>query len=201
MSFALPVVAKIHNVAKHEDIHSPNVAGILRGSDPSLRDEYVLYTAHLDHLGIGEPVKGDKIYNGALDNASGSAILLEAAKALSKMEPRPRRSILFVLVTGEEARLLGSDYFARYPTVTKSAIVANVNVDEDEMLWPLRDIVAFGAEHSSLDRVVRKAAARLHLALSPDPMPEEVVFIQQRPILVCEAGGSCCFPYARIEIR
>jgi hypothetical protein len=194
VSFALSVVAKIHNVAKHEDIRSPNVVGKLIGSDPSLRDEYVVYTAHLDHLGIGEPVAGDTIYNGALDNASGSAILLEAARALSTMEPRPRRSILFVLVTGEEAGLLGSDYFARYPTVAKSAIVANVNVDEDEMLWPLQDIVAFGAEHSSLDIVVRKAAARMHLVVSPDPMPEEAIFIRSDQYSFVKQGIPAVYP-------
>ncbi len=196
VSFALPVVAKIHGAAKHGDLHSPNVAGKLIGSDSSLRDEYVVYTAHLDHLGIGEPVQGDKIYNGALDNASGSAILLEAAKAFTKMQPRPRRSILFVLVTGEEAGLLGSDYFARYPTVPKDAIVANVNLDEDEMLWPLQDVVVFGAEHSSLEAVVEKAAARLHLSVSPDPMPEEVSFIRSDQYSFVKQGIPAVFPMA-----
>src|SRR4029077_1608739 len=97
---------------------------------------YVVFTAHLDHLGIGEPVNGDKVYNGALDNASGSTILSELARAFSGMNPRTRRSMLFVSVTGEEAGLLGSDYFARFPTVAKNAIVANVNMDEDFMLVP-----------------------------------------------------------------
>jgi hypothetical protein len=178
LSFVMPMTARIHNVTKLDDVHSPNVVAKLEGSDPVLKNEYVVFTAHLDHLGIGEPVNGDKIYNGALDNASGSAILMEIARALHGMKQRPKRSILFVAVTGEEAGLLGSDYFAHYPTVAKDSIVANVNMDEDEMLWPLQDIVAFGAEHSSLDNVVHKAAARMHLVISPDPMPEEVAFIR-----------------------
>ena len=151
LSFAMPLTAKIHNVSTLQDVQSRNVVAKLEGSDPTLRNEYLVYSSHLDHLGIGEPVKGDSIYNGALDNASGSAILVEVARAFASLKTRPRRSILFVSVTGEEAGLLGSDYFAHYPTVPKSAIAANVNMDEDLMLWPLQDIVAFGAEHSSLD--------------------------------------------------
>ncbi|HEY6369562.1 MAG TPA: M28 family peptidase [Candidatus Sulfotelmatobacter sp.] len=136
-SFALPVSAKIKLVTKLEDIHSPNVVARLPGSDPKLRDEYVVYTAHLDHLGIGEAVKGDKIYNGALDNASGSACLLEIARAFSQTKPRLRRSILFVSVTGEEEGLLGSAYFAHYPTVAKDRLVADLNVDGNlALLFP-----------------------------------------------------------------
>jgi Peptidase family M28/PA domain len=193
-SFALPMTAKIHNVTKLDDVHSPNVVAKLEGSDPKLKDEYVVYTAHLDHLGIGEPVKGDKIYNGALDNASGSAILLELAQAFSKMNPRPRRSILFVSVTGEEAGLLGSDYFARYPTVAKNAIVGDVNMDEDLMLWPLEDVIPFGAEHSTLDGAVKKAAERMHLGISPDPMPEETVFIRSDQYSFVKQGVPAVFP-------
>jgi len=193
-SFALPMTAKIHNVTKLKDVRSPNVAAKLEGSDPNLKNEYVVYSSHSDHLGIGEPVKGDRIYNGALDNASGSAILLELAQAFSKMNPRPRRSILFVSVTGEEAGLLGSDYFARYPTVAKDAIVADVNMDEDEMLWPLEDIVAFGAEHSSLDSVVKKAAERMHLGISPDPTPEETFFIRSDQYSFVKQGVPAVFP-------
>jgi peptidase M28-like protein len=193
-SFALPLTAKIHNVTKLEDVHSPNVVAKLEGSDPSLKSEYVVYSSHSDHLGIGEPVNGDKIYNGALDNASGSALLLELARAFTKRNPRPRRSLLFVSVTGEEAGLLGSDYFVHYPTVAKDAIVADVNMDEDQMLWPLQDIIAFGAEHSSLDAVVRKAAERAHLGVSPDPMPEEVVFIRSDQYSFVKQGVPAVFP-------
>jgi Peptidase family M28/PA domain len=176
--FDMPITAKIRTVTQSTDAHSPNVVAKLEGSDPALKGEYLVYSAHLDHIGIGEPVDGDKIYNGALDNASGSATLLELARAFSAMNPRPRRSILFVLVTGEEAGLLGSDYFAHYPTVSKNSIVADLNVDEVLLLWPMQDVIAFGAEHSSLDAVIKKAALRMNLVESPDPMPDEVVFIR-----------------------
>ena len=194
LSFVMPITAKIHNVTGLKDVASRNVVAKLEGSDAALKNECVVYSAHLDHLGIGEAVKGDSIYNGALDNASGSAILLEIARAFSGMKTRPRRSILFLSVTGEEAGLLGSDYFAHYPTVGKSAVVANINTDEDLMLWPLRDIVAFGAEHSSLDAVVKKAAARLQLSESPDPNPEEVVFIRSDQYSFVKQGVPAIFP-------
>jgi hypothetical protein len=194
LAFALPVTAKIHSQAKLEDVSSHNVVAKLEGSDPALKNEYLVYSAHLDHLGTGEPVKGDSIYNGALDNASGCAILLEVARAFSNMNPCPKRSILFVAVTGEEAGLLGSDYFAHYPTVSKAAIVANVNMDEDQMLWPLLDIIPFGAEHSTLDGVVKRAAERLHLALSPDPMPEQVIFIRSDQYSFVKQGIPAVYP-------
>jgi len=194
LSFVMPITAKIHNVTGLKDVASRNVVAKLEGSDPTLKNECVVYSAHLDHLGIGEAVKGDSIYNGALDNASGSAILVEVARAFSGMKTRPQRSIVFLSVTGEEAGLLGSDYFAHYPTVGKSSVVANINLDEDLMLWPLRDIVAFGAEHSSLDAAVRKAAARLQLSESPDPMPEEVVFIRSDQYSFVKQGVPAIFP-------
>ena len=198
-TFPLAITAKIHNEQKLEDVTSPNVVAKLEGSDPSLKNEYLVYTAHLDHLGIGEPVKGDSIYNGALDNASGSAILLEVARAFSQMNPHPKRSILFVAVTGEEAGLLGSDYFASFPTVPKESIVANVNMDEDQMLWPLEDIIPFGAEHSSLENVAKRAAARLHLDLSPDPMPQEVIFIRSDQYSFVKQGIPALYPTPGIK--
>jgi hypothetical protein len=194
LSFAMPMTAKIHNVSTLQDVPSRNIVGKLEGSDSTLKNEYVVYSSHLDHLGIGEPVKGDSIYNGALDNASGSAIIVEVARAFTSLRTRPRRSVLFVAVTGEEAGLLGSDYFARYPTVQKSAIVANVNMDEDLMLWPLQDIIAFGAEHSSLDAVIKKATARMHLTESPDPLPGEVVFIRSDQYSFVKQGIPAVFP-------
>lgn len=176
--FSLPGTVKIKIVSKHEGLKSPNIAALLRGSDPKLRDEYVVYSAHLDHLGIGEPVNGDKIYNGALDNASGSAALLEIARAYSQMKTRPRRSILFASVTGEEEGLLGSDYFAHHPTVAKEGLVANINMDGAALLWPIEDMVARGSEHSTIIGDVREAAARVGLDISPDPYPEQVLFIR-----------------------
>jgi hypothetical protein len=196
-SMALPVAAKIKIVSKFRDFRSPNVVARVAGSDPKLRDEYVVYTAHLDHLGIGQPVKGDSIYNGALDNASGSACLLEIARAYSKMEPRPRRSILFVSVAAEEAGLLGSDYFAHYPTVPKNRLIANINIDGNlALLWPIEDVIARGSEHSTLGITVREAAARLSLDVSPDPFPELVFFIRSDQYSFVKQGIPSVFPSA-----
>ena len=178
-TFELPVQASLRTVARVERAESPNVAAVLRGSDPKLKDEYVVLSAHLDHVGI-EPAGGgggDTIYNGAYDNASGVAVMLEVAKAFTRL-PAPRRSVLFLAVTGEEEGLNGSEYFAHNPTVPIGSIVANTNLDMFLMLYPLRDVIAFGAEHSSLDRVVRDAAGRLGIKVSPDPFPEQVMFIR-----------------------
>lgn len=177
-SLVLAATARMKMVSQHESLQSPNVVARIPGSDAKLRDEYVVYTAHLDHLGIGEPVNGDKIYNGALDNASGSACLLEVARAYSLMKPHPRRSILFVSVTGEEEGLLGSDYFAHFPTVAKDGLVANINMDGAALLWPIEDVVPRGAEHSSLLAAAQDAATRMKITVSPDPNPEQVFFVR-----------------------
>jgi len=199
-SLALPVTAKIKIVSKLESIHSPNVVARLQGSDAKLRDEYVIYTAHLDHLGIGEPVNGDKIYNGAMDNASGSASLLEIARAYSQMNPHPRRSILFVSVTGEEEGLLGSDYFAHHPTVANDGLVANINIDGNlALLWPIEDVVARGSEHSTLGAAAHKTADRLKLDVSPDPVPDLVLFIRSDQYSFVKQGIPSVFASAGIK--
>jgi hypothetical protein len=177
-AFDLPSRAAIRTVTAHAQVESPNVAGLLRGSDPKLRDEVVVYTAHLDHLGIGEPVEGDSIYNGALDNASGSAAMLEVARAFARLPSPPRRSVLFLAVTAEEKGLLGSDYFAEHPTVPRERIVANVNLDGLAILFPLRELVPMGAQHSTLDAVVKRAASQLGIGLAADPFPEQVFFVR-----------------------
>ena len=178
-AFDLPVQASLRTVGRGEQgAESPNVAAVLRGSDPRLREEYVVVTAHLDHLGVGTAVEGDAIYNGAYDNASGIAILLELARAFTRLPAPPRRSVLFLAVTAEERGLQGSDFFAHRPTVPIDRIVANINLDMFLMLYPLRDVIAYGSEHSSLNRVVEEAAGRLGIGVSPDPRPEEVVFIR-----------------------
>jgi hypothetical protein len=177
-AFDLSVRAMIRTVTVHERLESPNVAALLRGSDPRLRDEVVVFTAHLDHLGVGEPVNGDSIYNGALDNASGSAALMEVARAFTRLTKPPRRSVLFLVVTAEEKGLLGSDYFAGHPTVPIERIVANLNLDGLAILYPLRQMVPMGAEHSTLDATVERAANRMGIELAPDPFPEEVFFVR-----------------------
>jgi hypothetical protein len=177
-ALALPVTAQIQTATEHSSIQSNNVIGQLRGSDPVLRDEYVVYAAHLDHLGIGAPVQGDSIFNGAHDNASGIGMLLEIARSFTKLPQPPNRSILFVAVTGEEMGLLGSDYFATHPTVPPGSMVANMAIDMAFFFYPLLDIVPHGIQHSSLKAPVEAAARHLGIQISPDPTPEQVVFVR-----------------------
>lgn len=177
-SFPLAVTVSMHAVSRHSTVESPNIAAILPGSDPGLRNEYVVFTAHADHLGIDVPVNGDDIYNGAADNASGTAALIEIARAFTRLPRPPRRSLLFVAVTGEEEGLLGSDYYAHNPTVPISQIVADVNMDEVSFLYDFEDIVPLGGEHSSLGAVAEDVARHMGLEVSPDPAPEEVFFVR-----------------------
>jgi peptidase M28-like protein len=177
-SFELPLRVSMHVVSRHEAVKSPNVVGVWRGSDPNLRNEYVVYSAHLDHLGISDPVDGDTINNGALDNASGVASILEIARAFAEAPSRPRRSILFLATTGEEKGLRGADYFANNPTVPLQSIVADVNVDEILMFHPVKDVVPIGGEHSTLGDDAARAAKAMGLVVSPDPQPEEIVFVR-----------------------
>lgn len=192
-AFELPVRASLRTAGRGRRAESPNVAAVLRGSDPRLKDEYVVLSAHLDHVGMEKSgAEGDTIYNGAYDNASGVAVMLEVANAFTRL-PAPRRSVLFLAVTGEEEGLNGSEYFADNPTVPIDRIVANTNLDMFLMLYPLRDVVAFGAEHSTLDRVVREAAGRLGLEVSPDPFPEQVLFIRSDHYSFVKKGVPAIF--------
>lgn len=177
-SFALPITASIRVVSYHEAITSPNVIAVLPGSDTKLSQEYVVYTAHVDHLGIGKPINGDSIYNGAADDASGVAALLVIAKAFRSLSPAPARSIMFIGVTAEEKGLLGSDYFAHFPTVPIRSIVADINIDGASLFYTFNDIVPLGAPDSTLDAVVQRDAARLGLKVSPDPEPDQHYFVR-----------------------
>lgn len=182
----------------HERITSPNVIGMLRGSDPELADEYIVYTAHLDHTGrTSAPIDGDDINNGMYDNAMGTAIMIEAARALAKNPPR--RSILFVALTAEEKGLLGGDYFAHYPTVPRDSIVANVNMDMPLFLFPVDEIVAFGAEHSSLGAVAEEAATAEGFTLVPDQMPEEILFSRSDQFSFVRQGITAIWLDSSIE--
>ncbi|CAM4071882.1 M28 family peptidase [Shewanella aquimarina] len=160
-----------------ERISSPNVVGVIEGSDPVLKHQYVVYSAHLDHIGMSANSAEDHINNGAVDNATGVAIMLETARRFSLGE-KPKRSVLFVAVTGEEKNLLGSDYFAHNPRVPSNAIVANINLDMPILLYPFADIIAFGAQHSSMGDFVKAAAEKTGLKISPDPVPELALFVQ-----------------------
>lgn len=193
LSTPLGVEVTLARKTEHETISSPNVIGVLRGSDPELADEYVVYTAHLDHIGTGVPINGDTIYNGMYDNAMGSSILIETARAFASLPERPKRSIVFIALTGEERGLVGSEYYAHYPTVPSDAIVANVNLDMPLLLYPVADIIAFGAEHSSLESVIGEAVAKEGFSLTPDPMPEEVIFIRSDQYSFVKQGVPAVF--------
>ena len=176
--FDLPVELSIRTTSRHRKIQSHNVVARLEGRDPALAHEHVVYVAHVDHFGVGAAVDGDAIYNGAHDNASGVSILLEIARAFTNLPQPPRRSVLFLAVTAEEWGLLGSQYFATHPTVSRSDLVANLSIDMPFLFHPLLDIVPYGADHSSLAEAVGMAADRLGLEIGPDPIPEQVLFIR-----------------------
>ncbi|RZF65535.1 M28 family peptidase [Sphingomonas populi] len=161
-----------------EPLESYNVAGLLPGTDPALSREVVVLSAHLDHLGIGLPVNGDAIYNGAQDNAVGIAALIEAAKRFRTSDMPTRRSILFLAVTAEEEGMVGSDYFARHPSVPVSRIVADVNFDMPILSYPFQDMTVFGADRSTLGPIVARAVAALGVTMSPDPDPGEGFFVR-----------------------
>lgn len=177
----------IHLQSEIGEAKSANVIGILRGADAKLRSESVVVSAHLDHLG-NHPRAGttDTIYNGAQDNASGVAVMIEIARALAKHPPR--RSIIFVAFTGEEKGEQGSRYFSRHPPVAKNALVADINMDMPLMLYPLADLIALGGDHSTLGIAARRAAAAQHLSISPDPLPEEVRFIRSDQFSFVQEG-------------
>ncbi len=162
----------------YQDFDSYNVVGKITGSDAQLREEYVVHSAHLDHLGVGTPVRGDSIYNGAHDNASGVASVLEVARLYAGLKEKPKRSVLFVLVTGEELGLVGSAYFAARPTVAKAKIVADINSDMPTIIAPLLSVTPLGAVHSTLAEPVAQAAAYLGIAVEPDPEPAQNRFIR-----------------------
>ena len=172
--------------ATRSTILTPNVVARLPGSDPALRDEYIVMTAHTDGYGIGAPVDGDAIYNGALDNAAGTAALIDIAEQLKVQ--RPRRSILFTFVTAEEKGLLGSRYFVRNPTVPREAIVANLNYDMALPLYPLTSVTVLGAEESSIGADAQAVGAGMNLPLAPDPFPERNSFIRSDQFAFIEAG-------------
>jgi Zn-dependent M28 family amino/carboxypeptidase len=176
--FKLAVRLKATTKVEHSEVESQNVAGIMRGSDPSRQNDYVVLSAHLDHLGVGEPINGDKIYNGAMDNASGVAAILEVAAKMHESGAKPARSILFLAVTGEEKGELGSRYFAAHPTVPRSSIVANVNTDMFLPLFPLRMLMVLGLDESDLGQDIRSTAKELGIAVQADPEPQRNRFVR-----------------------
>jgi hypothetical protein len=176
--FALPVKLKVTTAVKRGEVESQNIAAIYPGSDPKLKGEYVVMSAHIDHLGVGQPINADSIYNGAMDNASGVASMLEVADHLKEAGVKTNRSILLVAVTGEEKGLLGSRYFAAHPTVPAKQMVADINVDMFLPLYPLRILTVYGLEESTLGEDVRAVAKPMEIAIQPDPEPSRNIFIR-----------------------
>jgi hypothetical protein len=176
--FAIAASLEAHVAVEHHEVESQNVVAIYPGSDPKLKREYVALSAHLDHLGRGEPVNGDAIYNGAMDNAAGIATLLEIAAELHESGAKLRRSVLFVAVTAEEKGLLGSQSFATHPTVSASSIVADLNVDMFLPLFPLKILTAVGSDESDLGDRLRAVAAPLDIKVQSDPEPKRNLFIR-----------------------
>jgi hypothetical protein len=178
--FALKSKVRLQRASAWSEVKSPEVIGMLPGADPDLKDEYVILMGHLDHLGIRKNAKPgeDAIYNGALDNAAGVATTLEVARGFVDSGKRPRRSVLFIANTGEEKGLLGASYFASNPTVPAGKIAAVVDLDMPLLLYRFTDVIAFGADHSQVAETVRRAAGEMGVALSPDPMPQENIFVR-----------------------
>lgn len=190
----LGISATISYNSSHSSVTSPNVIGILEGSDPELKNEYVLLSAHTDHIGVATHIDiGDKINNGAMDNAAGVSTLLEMAHQITQSDKRPRRSMLFAMVTAEEKGLLGSDYFANNPTVPIESIVANVNLDMPVLTNRFDQLIGFGAQHSSLWGVIEKAVETENMKLIPDPMPEQSIFVRSDQYSFVKKGVPAVF--------
>jgi hypothetical protein len=176
--FPLDISLKAQVAAKRSDVESPNVIALLQGSDPELKDEYVVLSAHLDHVGVGRPINGDSIYNGAMDDASGVATLLDIAERIHQNKPKLKRSLLFVVVTAEEKGLLGSQFYAAHPTVARDKIVADLNVDMFLPLYPLRILTVYGLDESGLGKDVRTVAEPLGVRIQGDLEPQRNIFIR-----------------------
>jgi len=174
ISLGTNVSVHIHNTFRK--MTTANVAGLLRGSDTVLSKEVVIFTAHFDHLGIVQPVNGDSIDNGAVDNASGVSMVLSLAQGFTHLAQRPRRSLLFLLVGGEEAGTLGSEYYAAHPTFPAGKIAADINLDGVNMFGETRDISMIGKGRSTIDDAVNKAAKVAGFVVKPDQFPEEGMF-------------------------
>lgn len=207
--FDLPTRVSATVEAKTADITSENVVGVLPGSDPARRDEFVVLTAHLDHLGIASEGEGDRLFNGAMDNASGISVLMQIARDLSKKKA-PRRSVIFAAVTAEEMGLLGSRAFVADARARGRKIVANLNTDMFMPLFPMRQVVVFGLEESDLADDARAIAAELGIEVQSDPQPERNRFIRSDqysfiragiPALATKVGFTAGSPEAELDSK
>ena len=196
--FALKTTVHGFVSSRTSRVSSANVVAMLPGGDPLLAKQTVVLSGHLDHIGIsparpGDAPDKDRINNGAMDNAVGSATTMEVARVMVADKTAPRRSVLFVVTTGEEKGLLGADYYARFPTVAKASIVGNVDLDMPILLYPFTDLIAYGAEHSTLGAQVAAAVAPMNVALSPDPEPAETIFVRSDHYMFVKQGVPAVF--------
>ena len=176
--FPLQVSVSAVTATHSENLESTNIVAKITGTDPKLKDEYVVLSAHIDHLGIGEPINSDRIYNGAMDNGSGSALLLDMARSLKQTHTTLKRSLLLVWVTGEEKGLLGSKYFAEHPTVAAKSMVADINTDMFLPIVPLKILTVYGLAESDLGDRATQAGDHLNVHMQADPLPLLNVFIR-----------------------
>lgn len=174
--------------AQVQRLNSPNVVGLYRGLDPTLKNEYVVYSAHWDHLGIRPDQPGDNIYNGAVDNATGIAGILAIARAFTALNVKPRRSILFIATTAEEQGLLGAEYYARHPLVPLKDTVANINLDSMNALGQTTDITPLGADRSTLGKFIEEVTKEKNVTISPDARPEQGSFYRSDHFPFAKAG-------------
>ena len=191
--FDLPASARVaREPGESSRFSSSNVVAVLPGSDPALAGEYVLLMAHLDGLGIAREGEGDRIRNGAMDNATGVATLIEVARQMTRSGNRPRRPILFAAVTAEEKGLLGAEYLAHNPVVD-GRIVSVVNLDMPVLTYDFQDVIAFGAEHSTMGPIVTRAAGRMNVTVTPDPLPQEGLFTRSDHYRFVQQGVPSVF--------
>ncbi len=190
---ALAGTLSVATTTRFTPASSSNVAGMIPGSDPTIGKEVVVLSAHLDHIGVNKDGTGDRINNGALDNAIGIASLIEEAKRFTASGQPPKRTILFLAVTGEEKGLVGSDYFTNHPLVPLKSIVADVNLDMPILTYRFEDMIVYGAERSTLGPIVRKSIGAIGVGLSPDPMPEQGIFVRSDHFRFVQKGIPSVF--------
>lgn len=193
------ITASIRLNSTYKDLTLMNVVGKIEGNDAELKDDYIVFTAHHDHLGVGTPVDGDSIYNGALDNASGVSAVLNLARTYSEVSNNLRRSMLFVMVGGEESGLLGSDYFTSNPPVHPSRMTANINIDGLNIFGPTRDIIVVGKGRSSMDDIMQKEAAKDGREVRPDQNPEQGSYYRSDHFSFAKVGVPALYPRAGVR--
>lgn len=169
-------------------IETNNIIGKVEGSDPLLKDQYLIFTAHYDHFGIGRPINGDSIYNGALDNASGTSMMLNLAETFSSLKEKPKRSLLFAAVAAEEQGLLGSKYYANNPTVPAKKIAANINTDVINIIGPTSDVSFQGSDRSSLGNDLAVIGKEMNFTVQPDRAPEQGGFFRSDHFSFAKVG-------------